>query len=130
MRVFLRRLSILWFTALAACAAPQPAAAPDPIGKPQATPVSAPITFFPIADPQINIPRWGTAGTERTIELMNELPGTPFPFGGVVAEPAGVMAAGDLVDDITNPANWELYKQLFDPERGRARLRFPIYEGM
>ena len=85
-------------------------------------------TFFMIGDPQINIPRWGTVGTEATIEAMNELPGRPFPHGGVVQEPLDVLVAGDLVDDLGDPANWELYKELFDP-KGNARLRFPVYEG-
>ena len=31
--------------------------------------VGADVAFFAIGDPQINIVRWGTAGTERTIEL-------------------------------------------------------------
>lgn len=83
-------------------------------------------TFFVIGDPQINIPRWGTAGTEATIETMNELPGKPFPLGGNVPEPVGVLVAGDLVDDVGNPANWERYKEFFDP-RGEALLRFPVY---
>lgn len=29
------------------------------------------VTFFALGDPQINIPRWGIAGTEQTIALMN-----------------------------------------------------------
>ena len=37
------------------------------------------VTFFAIGDPQINIPKWGTAGTEQTIDAMNALPGQPFP---------------------------------------------------
>jgi hypothetical protein len=87
------------------------------------------VTFFVIGDPQINIPRWGTAGTEKTIEIMNAVPGKPFPFGGVVAEPRGVLIAGDLVDDLSNDDNWTLYKKLFDVH-GKARLRFPVYEGL
>lgn len=86
------------------------------------------VTFFAIGDPQINIPKWGTAGTEQTIDAMNALPGQPFPLGGVVDTPRGVLIAGDLVDDTTNPANWALYKTLFDPQ-GKARLRFPVFEG-
>ncbi len=86
------------------------------------------VTFFAIGDPQINIPRWGVAGTEQTIAMMNGLPGKDGPFGDVVAEPRGVLIAGDLVDAVSNPANWELYKQFFDPN-GVARLRFPAFEG-
>lgn len=84
--------------------------------------------FMAIADPQINIPKWGVEGTEEMIDIMNELPGEPFPFGGTVARPKGVLIAGDLVDALDNPENWKRYKTLFDP-RGEARLRFPTYEG-
>ena len=87
-----------------------------------------PVTFYAIGDPQINVPRWGTAGTERTIELMNRLPGEDFPFGGEVGEPVGLIVAGDLVDDLGNPENWELYKRLFDPA-GDGRLRVPVFDG-
>jgi hypothetical protein len=87
------------------------------------------VTFFVIGDPQINIPKWGTAGTEKTIDSMNRLPGQPFPFGGVVEEPRGVLIAGDLVDDLSNDENWALYKKLFDVH-GRARLRFKVFEGL
>jgi hypothetical protein len=87
------------------------------------------VTFFAIGDPQINIPRWGTAGTEKTIELMNQLPGKSFPFGGVVAEPHGVIIAGDLVDDLKNQENWIRYKEFFDPH-GKTRLRFKVFEGL
>lgn len=87
------------------------------------------VTFFVIGDPQINIPRWGTAGTEKTIELMNQLPGKSFPFGGEVAEPHGVIIAGDLVDDLKNQENWIRYKEFFDPH-GKARLRFKVFEGL
>lgn len=96
-------------------------------GRPEAV-ASTGFTFFAIGDPQVNIPKWGTAGTEKTIDAMNALPGQPFPLGGVVDAPRGVLIAGDLVDDTTNPANWSLYKTLFDP-RGKAKLRFPAFEG-
>jgi cytolysin (calcineurin-like family phosphatase) len=101
-----------------------PAAAP-----PAAPPPGLDVTFFAIGDPQIHIARWGTAGTDSTVVLMNGLPGQPFPFGGAVAEPAGVIIAGDLVDDVASAADWDYYKTLFDPQ-GRARLRFPAYEGL
>jgi len=84
-------------------------------------------TFFAIGDPQVNLLKWGTAGTEATIDVMNQLPGRPFPAGGVVEEPRGVLVLGDLVDDIRNPANWVRYKELFDV-RGGGRLRYKVYE--
>ena len=87
------------------------------------------VTFFAIGDPQINIPRWGTAGTEATIDAMNLAPAEEFPFGGKVGVPRGVLIAGDLVDDLRNSENWKLYRTFFDP-LGKARLRFPVYEGV
>ncbi len=85
-------------------------------------------TFFALADPQINIPKWGTAGTRKTIRMMNDLPGSETPFGTVVEEPRGVLIAGDLVDDMGNRENWRGYKDLFDPQ-GEGRLRYPVYAG-
>lgn len=117
-------VAVAFWALLPACA---PAGPPSPAQPSIAA--ETPVTFYAISDPQINIPRWGTAGTERTIELMNALPGEPFPFGGVVGEPVGVIAAGDLVDDIRNPDNWALYKTFFDPE-GKAKLRFPMFDGL
>lgn len=87
------------------------------------------ITFFVMADPQIHLDKWGTAGTERTIDTMNALPGRPFPFGGVVAEPRAVVICGDLVDDAADPRHWRCYERLFSPN-GRARLRFRVIEGI
>lgn len=86
------------------------------------------VTFFAVADPQINIPRWGVEGTRHTIALMNATPGTPDAFGRPIDTPRGVIIAGDLVDDVKNRENWELYKQFFDPA-GSALLRFPVFEG-
>jgi len=84
-------------------------------------------TFFVIGDPQVNIPRWGTEGTGKTIDMMNELPGESFPFGGEVQRPRGVLILGDLVDDLHNAENWARYKAFFAPD-GKARLKFPVYE--
>lgn len=113
---------------LAACAAP-PGEAPTPTAAPPAAAAPAAITYFVTADPQINIPRWGTAGTERTIDAMNALPGTPYPDGTPVGEPRATIVAGDLVDVVDDPQNWARYRELYDPE-GKARLRFPAYEGV
>lgn len=84
-------------------------------------------TFFVIGDPQVNLVKWGTAGTEATLRVMNDLPGRPFPAGGVVEEPRAVLVLGDLVDDVRNPANWGRYKELFDVH-GRGLLRYKVYE--
>ena len=98
-------------------------------GRAAETPEDAGDTFFVVADPQIHLDKWGTAGTERTIRTMNELPGRPFPFGGVVAEPRAVVVAGDLVDDATDPRHWQCYQRFFSP-RGSGLLRFRAFEGI
>jgi hypothetical protein len=49
------------------------------------------VTFFVMADPQIHLDKWGTAGTEETIGILNKLPGTESPLGGKVAEPKGFL---------------------------------------
>lgn len=85
------------------------------------------LTFFVMADPQIHLDKWGTAGTEKCIRLMNELPGKPFPFGGNVAEPLAVLVAGDLVDVVDDPRHWLAYVRLIDPN-GDALLRFRAFE--
>lgn len=85
-------------------------------------------TFFATGDPQINVEKWGAAGTEQTINWMNHRPGSDFPAGGEVGVPKGVLILGDLVDDLKNPENWATYKGLFDP-RGKALLQYPAYEG-
>jgi hypothetical protein len=88
---------------------------------------AAQVTFFVTADPQIHLDKWGTAGTEKTIEVINALPGKPFPLGGVVAEPRAILVAGDLVDTVGDPRHWATYKSFFDPN-GKARVRFPAFE--
>jgi hypothetical protein len=113
---------------LAACAAP-PAAVREYADTPAAATPPAAITYFVTADPQINIPRWGTAGTEQTIDAMNALPGTPYPDGSPVGTPRAAIVAGDLVDVVDDPQSWARYCAFYDPE-GKARLRFPAYEGI
>lgn len=90
-------------------------------------PAAEDVTFFVTSDPQVNIPKWGTAGTEHTILVMNGLPGQAFPFGGTVEEPRGVLVLGDLVDDIANRENWARYQRFFHPD-GQAMLRFKAIE--
>ncbi len=113
---------------LAGCAAPPIAAPPPTAATPTAAATTA-ITYFVTADPQINIPRWGTAGTEQTIDAMNALPGTPYPDGTPVGEPHAAIVAGDLVDVADDAQAWARYRAFYDPE-GKARLRFPAYEGV
>lgn len=113
---------------LAACSAPPDVVRARADAPSAATPTAA-ITYFVTADPQINIPRWGTAGTEQTIDAMNALPGTPYPDGTPVGTPRAAIVAGDLVDVVDDPQNWARYCAFYDPE-GKARLRFPAYEGV
>lgn len=85
------------------------------------------VTFYVVADPQIHLDKWGTAGTEQTIRTINELPGKPFPFGGKVDEPRAVIVAGDLVDIVNDKRHWDAYKTFFDPN-GKAMMRFRAFE--
>jgi len=89
--------------------------------------VPADVTFYVVADPQVHLEKWGTAGTEATIRTINTLPGKPFPLGGVVDEPRAVLVAGDLVDVVDDLRHWEVYKRFFDPN-GKALMRFRAFE--
>jgi len=100
-------------------------AAPLPAGPP--TPED--VTFYVLADPQIHLDKWGTAGTEQTLRTLNDLPGKPFPLGGTVAEPRAVIVAGDLVDVVDDPRHWRCYQEFCDPNGG-ALLRHRVFEGI
>jgi hypothetical protein len=102
------------------------------LGVPQAAEASpndqgGDVTFYVVADPQVHLDKWGTAGTEATIRTINALPGTEFPLGGVVAPPRAVLVAGDLVDAVDDPRHWEAYCRMFDPH-GDALLKFRTLE--
>jgi hypothetical protein len=88
------------------------------------------ITFYVMADPQIHLDKWGTAGTEATLRTLNDLPGKDFPLGGKVAAPRAVLIAGDLVDVVDDPRHWETYKRFFDPQEGRALMKFRAFEAI
>lgn len=85
------------------------------------------LTFFVVADPQIHLDKWGTAGTEATIETINSLPGKDFPLGGKVGEPRAVLVAGDLVDTVGDVRHWETYKKFFNPN-GNGQMKFRAFE--
>ena len=87
------------------------------------------VTFFVVADPQVHLDKWGVAGTEAMLRVMNALPGKPFPPGGTVPEPRAVLVAGDLVDVVDDRRHWDAYRTMFDPE-GKALLRFRAFEGI
>lgn len=99
------------------------------IGPALATGLEDDLDFLVLADPQIHLDKWGTAGTEATIRTLNDLPGRPFPLGGKVREPVAALIAGDLVDVLDDPRHWRVYREFFDPN-GKARLRFRAFEGM
>jgi hypothetical protein len=96
-------------------------------GAPAGRAEDADVTFYVGADPQIPLDKWGTAGTEATLRVINDLPGKPFPLGGLVAEPRAVLVAGDLVDVVDDPRHWDCYRRFFDPN-GQALLRFRAFE--
>ena len=69
-------------------------------------------------------------GTKNTIDIMNDMPGKAFPFGGEVNEPEGLIIAGDLHEaDDNMEENWEDFAELFAPE-GNAMFDYPVFEGI
>ena len=111
-------------------------------GKPFTIPSvdSEEFTFFVVADTHYGLDQWDTneAKNKATIDALKALPGTPYPEaagGGVVAAPAGVLAAGDLTDSGVW-SNWRGYRVLHwhDGFRtdygfaGEGRLPYPVFE--
>lgn len=87
------------------------------------------LTFFMISDLHYDWPAVGDYAMQRAaIKAMNELPGKPYPkaIGGVVAEPRGVVALGDLVES-NKTAAYAAWEADFGM-KGEKLLRFPIYE--
>ncbi len=86
--------------------------------------------FFATSDTHIGAGPAEEQGTIKTIDIMNSMPGTEFPFGGVVGEPEGLIIAGDLHEaNRERERNWRVFAELFDPE-GNARFNYPVYEGI
>lgn len=91
-----------------------------------------PLTFFAFSDihfGQSSVLK--DAHRAAMVGRLNALPGKAYPDwvgGGPVAEPRGVLVAGDLVD-YADPGLWVLYQADYGI-RGESRLRFPIYDGM
>lgn len=98
---------------------------------------AADITFFGYSDCHYGAERRGEPPVtcRYHVEWMNNLPGMPWPepFGGVVAEPKGVIMAGDLIDHGAvrdkHPKEWADYIAEFGVN-GEGRIRFPVYEGL
>jgi len=99
------------------------------------------VTFFGVGD--LHYGRFQTElNNERvnksTIDKMNSIPGTlaypEVPEGGIVAEPRGVLAVGDLTDSGTI-SQWSGYDTVdgFEDdycgsETRAGRLKWPVYE--
>jgi Calcineurin-like phosphoesterase len=78
--------------------------------------------------------------TSGLIETLNKLPGTAIPDsagGGVVAQPQGLVHAGDLIDSgDKNGSNWEkmqatewkAFTSDFGIDGTDGRLKFPVFE--
>jgi predicted phosphodiesterase len=90
------------------------------------------ITFFIASDTHYGLSQTVAAADEKTIDAMNELPGTAYPkdIGGSVAIARGVAVLGDLTDDAGTPdapISWHRFTADFGVN-GEGRLKFPAYE--
>ena len=87
------------------------------------------ITFFVAADTH-----FGFDGIDRLnkrqIEAMNSLPGEPYPpaVGGKVAEPLGVLIAGDLTEH-GRGSQWKQFVEHYGLTGSDGLLKYPVYEG-
>ena len=96
----------------------------------------ADLTFFTCSDTHYRGEVASNATKTATVDLMNALPGKPYPAdlgGGTVGVPRGVIVPGDLIDHGQAPAKlvhqeWALWTADFGLH-GEGRLKFPTYEG-
>lgn len=66
------------------------------------------------------------------VETLNAMPGRSLPAelgGGAVAEPRGVVVAGDLTED-GHVAEWDAFADHFGLSGSEGRLRFPVFESV
>lgn len=65
----------------------------------------------------------------RTIEIMNRIPGTPYPeeLGGSVGTPFGVFVVGDLTE--SRQSDFDSFVEDWGLKGGDGLLDFPVYEG-
>ena len=132
----MRRL-LLVLGILAGCAPPEETPAPTGPEPPAYVPTD--VTFFAMGDPQYG----GGADDKNTFQIlaMNGFPGaiwpedTPFA-GEVVAEPRGVLIAGDLTqngqDGRIEPLDSDelgFFLTDYGLTGAEGDLRFPVYEG-
>ena len=69
------------------------------------------------------------SANQTTIDMMNALPGTPYPaaIGGIVDAPRAVIITGDLTEDGLSE-EWEWFTADYGVN-GEGRLKHPVYEG-
>jgi cytolysin (calcineurin-like family phosphatase) len=87
------------------------------------------VTFLAAADTHC-----GASGIDaalaRQVEHMNAIVGRPYPDeigDGIVAQPLGVLMAGDLTD-AGLPGQFNDYKKLFGHTGKDALMKFPVFE--
>ncbi len=89
------------------------------------------VTFFVAADTHFGAMKSIEALNRRQVEAMNALPGTPVPAAvgqWVVAEPLGVLMAGDLTDHGL-AREWQQFAAVYGRDGTDGLLRYPLYEG-
>jgi len=99
--------------------------------------LAADITFFAYSDCHYGAEAHDKPAVRHRshVQWINDLPGTAWPesIGGVVAEPRGVVMAGDLIDHGSVPdkhaREWQDYITEFGVN-GEGRLKYPVFEGL
>ena len=86
------------------------------------------LTFFVAADTHFGVEGMA-ARNRKQIEVMNALPGTPYPpaLGGQVGDPVGVLIAGDLTQDAT-AAQWRPFVEHYGLTGRDGLLKYPVQE--
>ena len=89
------------------------------------------VTMFVTADNHFGYARETTAMNRVNINMMNNLPGTPYPasIGGKVGTPAGVIVAGDLTQG-GKPCEWNEFRKHFPLHGGTGPnvIHYDVYE--
>ncbi len=87
------------------------------------------LTFFHVSDTHYGRSSTGDQGLAALVDLMNRLPGTPYPtnLGGTVSPPRGVIHTGDVTES-GKPEQWAAFVRDFGLDGTDGRLRFPVFE--
>ncbi len=95
---------------------------------PQLEPKEPPITFFVTADTHLGS-KQADKENPRMVAAMNSLPGQPYPWGvsGKVAQPAGVLIAGDLTENGLSEQLDEFIR-LYGLTGRDGVLKYPVFE--